>query len=254
MIRINKWWEQFENAGSRKLVTIRHFSSVVGNDSKGYRKLMKSGSKGLAAFGVFQALCQLMGGLGVDARKVGETRNSDGSLLDLEDLSDLIRVNSKQIDDAISLLCEVNWIERLEPLINKESPNDLPSSPNDLPSSPTDLPSSANGEEGRGEERREGESLSQKWDACFLSEIWKMAPEPSRRRSSKKQVLAAWNATKDKPNEEDVISAFEAWTKCHDWQKEGGQFAPSLHLWFKNEKWESVPDDSKNNSNATTCL
>ena len=159
MIKIKQWWEQFENATSRKLVTIRHFNSASGNDSRGYRKLMRMGSKGLSAFGTFQALCQLMAALGHQARKQGSMINSNGSILDIDDLSDLTRVSDKVLEANIGILIEIGWVERLEPLELKESPDDLPTPPDDLPAIYRDTP---NGEEGRGEDRRGEEGIGGK--------------------------------------------------------------------------------------------
>jgi len=173
MIKIIKWWDQFENAGSRKLVTIRHFSSTAGNDSRGYRKLMRMGVKGLAAFGTFQALCQLMAGLGHAARKQGAAINSDGSILDLDDLSDLTRITDKALEVNIEILIGIGWLEGLKPLEAIQSPNDPPASPNDLPLIPQDNPKGeeGRGEEGRGEEGKK-ESLSLPFGSDDFREAW----------------------------------------------------------------------------------
>ena len=173
MIKIIKWWDQFENAGSRKLVTIRHFSSTAGNDSRGYRKLMRMGTKGLAAFGTFQALCQLMAGLGHAARKQGAAINSDGSILDLDDLSDLTRISDKALEANIEILIGIGWLERLQPSEVKQSPIDPPLSAIDLPLISQDH---FKGEEGIGEDRRGGEgkkeSLSLPFDSDDFREAW----------------------------------------------------------------------------------
>lgn len=161
MIKIKKWWEEFENATSRKLKNLRHFSSAAGNDSKGYRKLMRSGTEGLVAFGVFQALCQAMATLSQEARKEGAFRNSDGSIMEMDDLSDLTRIPDEALALAIDRLIKIGWVEPLETLENQQSPiipqqsaSEIPSPPNDLPTESQDPP---NGEEGIGGDSIGGE-------------------------------------------------------------------------------------------------
>lgn len=246
MIRIKKWWDDFENAASHKLKTIRHFNAPTGNDSRGYRKLMRSGPEGVIALGVFQALCQCMAGLSLEARKRGETINSDLSPLDLEDLADLTRLPIDLLSSAIDLLTSAaEWIEPLEPLENKESPNGPPSSPSNPPTIPQDNP---NGEErrggiGRGEERREScpaEPPASPPMAEVLDFIWRNVPQVSRTRSSQKQLSDEWKRTKagDRPSLELLETALDAWNNCSKWL-EG--YAEGVHLWVKNKQWNNLP-------------
>tara|TARA_R110001592_G_scaffold71939_3_gene219541 strand:+ start:4806 stop:5543 length:738 start_codon:yes stop_codon:yes gene_type:complete len=83
---------------------------------------------------------------------------------------------------------------------------------------------------------------SQQSVSTVLKALWEAAPEKARRRSSKKQVLDAWKATKEKPDQEDMLHALEAWMRCEDWTKSNGDFVQGLHLWIKNRQWENVPD------------
>tara|TARA_R110000772_G_scaffold267931_2_gene393144 strand:+ start:986 stop:1807 length:822 start_codon:yes stop_codon:yes gene_type:complete len=250
MIKINKWWEQFENATSRKLKTIQHFGVNSGNDSRGYRKLMRMGDKGLLAFGTFQSLCQLMAGLSHEARKEGAMMNSDGSPLDLEDIADLTRIEIGTLKESISILQGIDW---LEPLKIQQSATPLPSSPNDLPPVSHDTPNEENSSEENSSEEKDLSCPSPD-EKTILALIWGMAPSKAKSRSSKKQVAAEWKKIKaaDRPSEDDLCESFTAWAKSDDWTKDRGEFVPGLHLWFKNRKWEDAPEPSKGNTNNRT--
>jgi len=242
MIIINQWWEKFENAGSRKLQTIRHFCSPSGNNSKGYRSLMKMGKDGIIAFGVFQALCQMIATMASDARKKGAAEGSNGEPFDLADLADLTRIDEKTLSKSIEILVGIGWLSIPDRI------NDLQSSASDLPSSPNDLPIHAQrrGEERRVEERREEEGLCPQADEKgILLDLWNLAPEMSRRRSSKAQVFEAWQKIKkaDRPDRDSLMSAMEAWSRCEEWTKENAQFPHGLHLWIKRRQWENIPND-----------
>ena len=249
MIKIKKWWAEHENAGSRKLKQIRHFTSQSGNDSKGYRKLMRMGQDGLVAFGVFQALCQCMATLCHDARKEGNFSNSDGSNLDLQDISDLTRISADILTSSITTLTDVGWIEALEPLSLQRSTIDLPSSATDLPSISHRLPSISHdmpkGEERRGEEGRGGDIV---YDSCPISSndsdwelIWKNSLKVSRERSSRVKTEKAWKAIKanERPDILDVLNALEAWKASEKWQ---GGFAEGIHIWIKDKQWLNIPE------------
>jgi hypothetical protein len=146
MIKVCKWWDEFENATSRKLVTIRHFNCPSGNDSKGYRTLMREGKDGVAALGVFQALAQCLASLGKKARERGEFINSDATNLEINDISDLTRIPKVHLEAGIKTLVGIGWLSHMEPRISQSSPI-VPQQ------SPTDPPSSPNGEERIGGER-----------------------------------------------------------------------------------------------------
>jgi len=78
----------------------------------------------------------------------------------------------------------------------------------------------------------------------LLSALWERSPEKARRRSSKKQVMDAWKKIKqaDRPTEEDLIKAIAAWKDCEDWKKDNGEYIKGLHLWIKNQQWDSLPE------------
>lgn len=117
MIEIANWSETFENADTRKLVALKWVHLPTGCDSRGYRKLMRAGRDGIFAFGVFTALCQAMGQVRKEYR--GVFRNSDGSLMEIEDISEIIRIPLGDMQEALSLLSEIKWV-------TQESPSNLP--------------------------------------------------------------------------------------------------------------------------------
>jgi hypothetical protein len=78
-------------------------------------------------------------------------------------------------------------------------------------------------------------------DDGFLEILWNIFPPTSRTRSSKKQVATAWGKTPKKPEQTMVFDMLRKWAVCHDWTKDGGQFAPGAHLWIQHRKWESEP-------------
>ena len=99
------------------------------------------------------------------------------------------------------------------------------------------------GREGKGKEQN---SCPQADEKALLLEIWNLAPSKSRTRSSKKKVFDAWRRVPKnaRPTPLDLITAIKAWASCEDWTKDGGQFAPGLHLWIKDQKWEDLPEGS----------
>ena len=109
-IRIENWNETFESADSRKRQRLGWFLSPTGCESKGYRKRMRSGTDGVIALGVFQALCQVMGTLGKSIRKTGMLVNSDGSPMDFEDLAEMTRLDVDVLTEAIEMLVSVGWL------------------------------------------------------------------------------------------------------------------------------------------------
>ena len=240
MIKVCKWWDEFENATSRKLVTIRHFNCPSGNDSKGYRTLMREGKDGVAALGVFQALAQCLASLGKKARERGEFINSDATNLEINDISDLTRIPKVHLEAGIETLVGIGWLSHMEPRISQSSPI-VPQQ------SPTDPPSSPNGEEGIGGERIGEEGIS-----CPLPDavaatpdeldlLWKSFPQISRTRSSMKQVRDEWKRIKvaDRPTLDQLTESLAAWNQTEKW-REG--YSEGVHLWFKNRKWENAPE------------
>jgi hypothetical protein len=91
-------------------------------------------------------------------------------------------------------------------------------------------------------EKKEILSASGRIDADFVAELWKSFPAVSRNRSSKKQVESEWRKARPKPDTQAVIQSARKWACSQEWTKQGGQFAPAVHLWVKNRKWESEPE------------
>lgn len=79
-------------------------------------------------------------------------------------------------------------------------------------------------------------------DGDFVESLWKATTPQSRNRSSREKLADAWAKTRNKPDEETALRVLNLWAKCHDWTKDGGQFAPGIHRWVKERKWESEPE------------
>lgn len=77
-----------------------------------------------------------------------------------------------------------------------------------------------------------------------LDLLWKAALPKSRERSSRYQCRVAWNSIPkaDRPDLEVAVAALRAWNKSEEWSKDGGKFAPGLHLFISRRRWEDVPE------------
>jgi len=74
-----------------------------------------------------------------------------------------------------------------------------------------------------------------------LIELWDMFPPMARTRSSKADFWTQYRLAANKPPHADLVRSVALWTRCDEWTKNNGQFAPGAHLFFKNRKWESEP-------------
>ena len=110
MYRINKWAETFENADTRKRQRMGWFLCPSGNDSAGYLELMSHGPDGVAAFGVFIAICQWSATRGKNQR--GEISRNDGRPMSVDLLATTIRVPVEVVAKSLPLLChpDVGWM------------------------------------------------------------------------------------------------------------------------------------------------
>ena len=130
MITIVNWWSQYENATTRKLVSPKWFFSQSGNQSQGYRLLMRHQEDGVLSLGLFQALCQSMATLPIDVRKTGTFFRTSMEPMDLDDLIELTRAPFESFEIALPLLSQIGWVEmdssRL-PFVSHSSP--IPKSP-----------------------------------------------------------------------------------------------------------------------------
>ena len=73
-----------------------------------------------------------------------------------------------------------------------------------------------------------------------VERIWSEYPQTGRARSTRKKVHTQWKAMpKDSLNQ--VLQAIRAWSKSHNWQKEGGQFVPALDRWLRDRGYEDLP-------------
>jgi len=80
--------------------------------------------------------------------------------------------------------------------------------------------------------------------SSFIERLWAIFPAKSRLRSSKAKLLTEWKKVKPKPPEEEVITMASKWAMIDEWKKQGGQYAPGAHIWIKDKKWESEPEQS----------
>ncbi len=79
---------------------------------------------------------------------------------------------------------------------------------------------------------------------CGLDLLWKAALPMSRKRSSKHLCRAAWNRLPkhERPAVADAIAALKAWNRCDEWRKNDAMFAPGLHRFISERKWEDLPE------------
>jgi hypothetical protein len=108
------------------------------------------------------------------------------------------------------------------------------------------------GREGNGKEGKELLSAEADDDGypALIENIWPIFPPMSRNRSSKAKLEKAWSITRQKPAEPQLIESLRKWATCHDWTREGGQFAPGAHIWVKDRKWESEPEQTSCGNHA----
>jgi len=80
-----------------------------------------------------------------------------------------------------------------------------------------------------------------------INELWDLCPDTAKRRSSKKSVKGAWGAIPAafRPEQDELLSAYKAWLKTEDWEKDNGKFIPGLHRWVKDRQWENIPKPSR---------
>ena len=76
-----------------------------------------------------------------------------------------------------------------------------------------------------------------------LDQLWKLAPDKARERSSKHLCRVAWNKVPhaDRPPVKTLLDAMARWVRCDEWRKDGGQFVPALDRWIKEQRWEDAP-------------
>jgi hypothetical protein len=134
---------------------------------------------------------------------------------------------------------------------NRERPSELPNplECNQIDASTTREARVDHAGQGEGKGREQGkegkgkELLSVKPDEYppIVENLWKLFPPNSRLRSSKFKLHEQWRKLKAKPDEQTITDSLTKWASCHEWTKDGGQFAPGAHFWLKDRKWESEP-------------
>lgn len=255
MIKIQKWWDQFECAKSRKLERIDRFNAPARCDSSGYIELSSHGADGFLALGVFQALCQALAGMRKSAREKEGFFKSSGEPMELSHIAALAHVPADALEKTIPILGNVGWIE----VIRHSSATNLPlisqSSATHLPSSATNLPSTSQQGKVRKGKVREDISDSGKPNphpgkpgpssgSDFTDEHWKAAPTRSRQRTTKKQCEDQWKKIKapERPTIAEFRDALAVWGRSEEWRKDDGEYVPALHRLIQRRFWESLPE------------
>jgi len=80
-----------------------------------------------------------------------------------------------------------------------------------------------------------------------LDLLWKAALPMSRKRSSKHLCRVAWNRLPqaERPPVAVAVAALKAWNRDDEWRKNDGMFAPGLHRFISERKWEDLPEGSR---------
>lgn len=117
MIEITNWQGTFENADTRKRQRLKSIHSPTGVDSRGLVNLLCHFDQkdALAAFGVFQMLCQLSGTHPADLR--GRLVHTCGTPMTEDYLARLMRIEKCHLSAALHILEDqrVAWISRNRP-------------------------------------------------------------------------------------------------------------------------------------------
>ncbi len=129
------------------------------------------------------------------------------------------------------------------PLLVKRKVNLPPNLPSETKDNRKPTPSSSSSSSSSTSSTEKDSLLSDKPDEYppIVENLWRLFPPNSRLRSSKFKLHEQWRKIKAKPDEQTVTESLTKWASCHEWTKDGGQFAPGAHLWIKDRKWESEP-------------
>ena len=213
MYEINKWNDSFETAHTRKRQRLGWYLAPSGNDSKGYRKLMRHGKEGIIALGVFSALCQHTATLSKELR--GKLSNSDGTPMDLEDIAEITRMKVADIRHAGGMLVACGWLT----LIDKEICQDVP-----LPCHP-----SANFPQGEGEGQEEEKG---KVNTAIAEEIYSHYPKKTGKAAAIKSIEKALKIIKP----EQLSLIVKTYAEKTAWMDR--QYIPNPATWFNQERWD----------------
>ena len=103
---------------------------------------------------------------------------------------------------------------------------------------PTGTPTGTKDKKGKKDKKVKNNNMSGYPDA--VEQIWKEYPQTGRARSTRKKVHTQWKAM-PKDSLDQVLQAIRAWSKSHNWQKDGGQFVPALDRWLRDRGYEDLP-------------
>jgi hypothetical protein len=212
MFEINKWDDRFETAHTRKRQRLGWYLAPSGNDSKGYRKLMRNGKDGILALGVFAALCQHTATLSKDLR--GRLCNSDGSAMDIEDISEITRMKVADIRHAGGMLVACGWLTYMDKGICQDVPPICQPSAN--------FP--------QGEEEGEGEGKGKA--TAKAEEIYSHYPKKAGKKAAIKSIENALKII----TPEDLLPIVETYGRKTAWMDK--QYIPNPATWFNQERWE----------------
>ncbi|MHA7900789.1 MAG: helix-turn-helix domain-containing protein [Henriciella sp.] len=70
-------------------------------------------------------------------------------------------------------------------------------------------------------------------------QIWSLAPDISRKRSSKKKVEAALKVQLKTQSPEQLLSAWKNYLSDPDTKRDGFKFVPAIDRWFRDQRYES---------------
>lgn len=261
MIAIAKWNEKFENADTRKRERLGWYLAPSGNDSKGYRELMRKGAHGLLCLGVFSAMCQLMATLPKAHR--GRLMNSDGTPMELEDIMELCRMTGMEAADFRQItgtLLEVGWLVDFQPNppskkataendpkipaevfpnseINGGSASDLPPACQSPATNILDLLK----EKEKEKEKFKKETASPKSSAqsaepaSEFDRFWSAYPK----KTGKQAARNAWKSSaKRRPAFAAIMAKLEAFKQSDQWTREDGRFIPNPATWINQGRWD----------------
>lgn len=77
--------------------------------------------------------------------------------------------------------------------------------------------------------------------SCFEA-FWSLWPK-HKRKVGKSKVQKLWDSKGLDTKAPQIMLALEAFKKCEDWKKDGGQYIPMPSTWLNQERWDSDPKD-----------
>jgi hypothetical protein len=247
-LTITRWNETFESADTRKRQRLRSFHCPSGIESRGLLNLLCHfpTQDALAAFGVFQLLCQLSATLPAAAR--GRLVHSDFSPMSEDYLARLLRIEICHLSAALQILedSRIGWVSRSPTAANLPPICHLP-------------PGFVQGEgegEGEGEERESARppatapkpTLPAKEDP--ITAIRQAYPRRTHIRDTVAQIAACLRRHPGRQAEilagtRAIAAAVAGWT-----ENERLQFLKPPPEFFAGDHWQDDPEFWRSNAAA----